>query len=240
MIQPKRLARSPLPHSRSSRSRPLVSVTLPSGGDCTWAATEYRPMRDICPQLSMKPGTRVLPARSTTSVPSLFQRARMSLLLPTAMILLPLMATAWAVGRLSSRVSTSPLVKMMSESGGGGGAGGGALGSTGTTPAAGGVAPGAAAGEATGDGGCHGRCGHGRHGWLGGGCRGGNRADRGLWLGLRLGQQGRCGEGQADGEARAAENEGGFHGQGSGYHRGRQADAGGESVEHSIGSGRRP
>ena len=61
----------------------------------------------------------------------------MSLLLPTATILLPLIATAWADGRLSSRVITSPLVRMMSDKGGGGGTGGtaGALGSTGGVPA---------------------------------------------------------------------------------------------------------
>jgi hypothetical protein len=71
----------------------------------------------------------------------------MSLLLPTAMILLPLTATACASGRLSSKVITSPLVKMMSDKGGGGGAGGaaGALGSTGTAPA-GAATAGAAAG----------------------------------------------------------------------------------------------
>ena len=133
-----------------------MSLTLPPGGGCSGAATEYSPSRDSWPQASTKPGTRVLPARSTTSVPSLFQRARMSLALPTATILVPLIATAWAAGRLSSRVTTSPLVKMMSDSGGGGGAGGGALGSAGAAGPVGavpvaGVAPVAgAAGAVTG------------------------------------------------------------------------------------------
>ena len=136
--------------SRRLRTRPFTSLTLPAGGGCSGAATEYSPSRDSCPQASTKPGTSVLPARSTTSVPSLFQRARISLALPTAMILVPLTATAWAAGRLSSRVMTSPLVKMMSESGGGGGAGGGALGSAGAPGMAGVPAAGAGVAGAAG------------------------------------------------------------------------------------------
>ena len=68
-----------------------------------------------------------------------------------------------------------------------------------------------------------GRC----HGW-------GGRAGGGLG---RLGQQGRCGKGKADGQACAAQGEGGFHGQDSGKHAGQRARPGGEPAEHSIGPG---
>lgn len=82
-----------------------MSWTVPSGGASTLAESACSPPTTTCPWASTKPGTSVLPSRSTSRVsgPLSFMT---SLRRPTAMIL------PFATATASARIALSFIVRM--------------------------------------------------------------------------------------------------------------------------------